>query len=75
MLALDGAADGLSCLQHIVQTAHLFLKPAAVLLLEIGHDQKDQLKKMIAECDQYENIAFYKDYSGYNRVVAIKKRA
>lgn len=74
LLALDGAADGLSCLQHIIQSAHLFLKPAGVLLLEIGHDQKERLKKMITECNQYENVVFYKDYSGYNRVVQMEKK-
>ena len=41
LLALDGAADGLSCLQHIIQNAHLFLKPAGILLLEIGHEGLD----------------------------------
>jgi release factor glutamine methyltransferase len=74
LLALDGDTNGLGGLQHIIQCAHLFLKPAGVLLLEMGHDQKDSIKTMIAEISKYENIVFYKDYSGYNRVVEMKAR-
>ncbi|MEJ2099225.1 MAG: peptide chain release factor N(5)-glutamine methyltransferase [Desulfobacterales bacterium] len=72
--ALDGAEDGLRCLRKIVQSAHLYLKPAGVLLLEMGADQKAQLKQMINKCGQYENIEFYKDYSGYDRIAAMTKR-
>ena len=74
LLALDGAADGLHCLRHIIQSAFLFLKPGGVIILEIGHDQKAPLKHMIAECGQYEGVDFYQDYSGYDRILQIKKK-
>jgi release factor glutamine methyltransferase len=74
LLALDGAADGLHCLRHIIQSAFLFLKPGGVIILEIGHDQKAPLKQMIAECGQYEGVDFYQDYSGYDRILQIKKK-
>ena len=74
LLALNGAEDGLQCLRQIIQSAYLYLKPAGVLLLEMGADQKEQLKQIISECGQYENIEFYKDYSGYDRIAAMTKR-
>jgi len=75
LLALDGAADGLHCLRHIIQSAYLFLNPRGVIILEIGHDQKAPLKQMIAECGQYEEVNFYQDYSGYDRILQMKKKS
>ena len=74
LAALNGAEDGLQCLRQIIQSAYLYLKPAGVLLLEMGADQKAQLKQIISECGQYEDIEFYKDYSGYDRIAAMTKR-
>ena len=75
LLALDGAADGLHCLRQIIQSGYLFLNPGGVIILEIGHDQKAPLKQMIAECGQYEEVDFYQDYSGYDRILQMKKKA
>jgi len=75
LLALDGAADGLRGLRHIIQSAFPFLKPRGGIILEIGHDQKAPLKQMIAECGHYEGVAFYQDYSGYDRILQMKKKA
>ena len=72
--ALNGAEDGLRCLRHIIQSAYRYLRPAGVLLLEMGDDQKAQLKQIISECGQYEDIQFYKDYGGYDRIAAMTKR-
>ena len=74
LVALDGSEDGLHCLRHIIQSAHLYLKPGGMLLLEMGHDQKAPLKQIIQRCDQYEDVAFYTDYSGYDRIVAMRKQ-
>ncbi|MGD2096165.1 MAG: peptide chain release factor N(5)-glutamine methyltransferase [Desulfobacterales bacterium] len=75
LVALDGSEDGLHCLRHIIQSAHVYLKPGGILLLEMGHDQKAPLKQIIQCCDPYEDVAFYTDYSGYDRIVAMRKRA
>jgi len=74
LTALDGAEDGLLCLRQIIQSAYLYLKPAGLLLLEMSDDQKAQLNQIISECGQYEDIEFYKDYSGYDRIAAMTKR-
>ena len=73
--ALDGAEDGLRCLRHIIECAHLYLKPAGVLLLEMGHDQQAALTQIIDACGQYEAARFYKDYSGHERIVSMRKRS
>jgi release factor glutamine methyltransferase len=73
--ALNGAKDGLRYLRHIIQCAYLYLKPAGVLLLEMGHDQKEPLKQIIDACGQYEDAKFYKDYSGHDRIVSMRKRS
>ena len=75
LVALDGSEDGLRCLRHIIQSAHRYLKPGGMLLLEMGHDQKVPLKQIIQRCDQYEDVAFYTDYSGYDRIIAMRKQA
>ncbi len=72
--ALDGAADGLHCLRHIIHRAYHFLKPGGALILEFGHDQKASLKQIIDACDEYEQVRFYQDYSGYDRILQMNKK-
>jgi len=73
--ALDGAEDGLRYLRHIIECAYRYLKPDGALLLEMGHDQKEPLKQIIDACGRYEAAEFYKDYSGHDRIVSVKKRS
>ena len=73
--ALDGDADGLHSLRIIIGSAYQFLKPGGALILEIGHDQKASLKQIIGECDEYERVCFYKDYSGYDRILKMNKKS
>jgi release factor glutamine methyltransferase len=72
--ALDGDKDGLCCLRHIIDDAHLNLSRKGSLLLEIGHDQKNKILKIIHKCGNYQDIVFTKDYSGYDRVVRMTKK-
>lgn len=71
--ALDGSLDGLSCFKRIICTAHDYLKPQGVLMLEIGHDQKDNIYRIFSDCDRYDDFNHAKDYSGYDRVVWMRK--
>ncbi len=75
LVALDGSTDGLQCLRHIIESAHHYLKPGGRLILEMGHDQKAPLTQIIDRSGRYEDIAFYTDYSGYDRIVAMQKNA
>jgi release factor glutamine methyltransferase len=72
--ALDGGEDGLSCLKHIVGHAHLYLRAQGNLLLEMGHDQKSDIERIVDECAAYEHIVYIKDYSGYDRVIQMRKK-
>lgn len=74
VVAIDGKEDGLACLRHIIFNAHEYLNNHGSLLLEIGHDQKNYIKKIIDKCNNYKDIVFTKDYSGYDRIVHIKKK-
>jgi release factor glutamine methyltransferase len=73
-IAIDGEEDGLSSLKHIIYSAHTLLKRYGTLFLEIGHDQRDAVSRIIENCGKYENIVFSKDYSRYYRVVQMSKK-
>jgi len=72
--ALDGGKDGLKSIKQIIEKAHFFLRDTGSLILEIGHDQKNEIQKIIDQCGRYENVIFHKDYGGHDRVVEMKKK-
>jgi len=72
--ALDGNEDGLSCLRYIIDNAHFYLQRKGHLLLEIGHDQRNDVQNIVDQCAKYENVVYTKDYSGYDRVVQMRKK-
>ena len=71
--ALNGDDDGLGCYRKIIGNAHRYLKPDGVLLLEIGHDQKEDVRQIANGWGRYVEFACSKDYSGYDRVVKMRK--
>ncbi|MCP4627999.1 MAG: peptide chain release factor N(5)-glutamine methyltransferase [bacterium] len=71
--ALNGDDDGLSCYRNIIGNAHNHLKPGGVLLLEIGHDQREDIRQIANACDRYMDFNCSKDYSGCDRVVKMRK--
>ncbi len=72
-LALDGGEDGLLFYKKIVQDAELFLEEGGRLIFEIGYNQGDAVKAIMAE--QFDEITVTNDYAGHPRVVSgvIKK--
>ena len=72
--ALDGDEDGLACFKKIIGSAHCYLKPHGMLLLEIGHDQKDDVHRIVSDCNFYDDFNHTRDYSGCDRVVWMRKR-
>jgi release factor glutamine methyltransferase len=72
--AIDGGEDGLSCLRYIINNAHFYIQRKGHLLLEIGHDQRDDVQKIVDQCAKYEKVVYTKDYSGYDRVIQMRKK-
>lgn len=73
--ALNGDTDGLACYRNIIGSAHCHLNADGVLVLEIGHDQREAICRIAADSDRYEGFSCAKDYSGYDRVVTMRKRS
>lgn len=74
VMALDGGEDGLQSINHIIRFAHLYLSKTGYMFLEIGHDQKSGVEKIIDSCNQFKEVVFKKDYSGYYRIVQMRKK-
>ena len=72
--ALDGGLSGIDSLEHIITTAPSYLRPNGHLLLEIGHDQRTLLERVIEKTGSYKETVFIKDYGGHNRVLSIRKK-
>lgn len=67
-LALDGGADGLDFYRRIIREAPEHLSPGGWLLLEIGSDQAEAVKALLAS--RYRDIAVYEDLNGLPRAAA-----
>lgn len=67
-LALDGSEDGLLFYRRIVQEAPDYLNPEGWLCMEIGYDQGEDLKTLLADSGKFTNIEIKKDLSGLDRV-------
>ncbi len=72
--ALDGGADGLSAIRHLMLRSHKYLTAEGLLLMEIGYDQRHDIEAAGRECGEYSEIRFEQDYSGLDRVAVLRKR-
>ena len=68
-IALDGGADGLIFYRRLLEICPKHIKKGGALLLEIGYDQKEPLTKLCEERGLAH--AFYRDFGGNDRVLAI----
>ncbi|EYE89812.1 N5-glutamine S-adenosyl-L-methionine-dependent methyltransferase [Fervidicella metallireducens AeB] len=66
--ALSGGEDGLYFYRKITKQAARLLKNGGLLAYEIGHDQREDVTSILVE-NGFENIEFFKDYAGHDRVV------
>ncbi len=67
-IALDGSSDGLKFYKKITEEAIHFLKKEGYLAYEIGSDQAEEVRDIMAS-KGFVNIEVYKDLSGLDRVV------
>jgi release factor glutamine methyltransferase len=66
-LALDGGEDGLDLIRIMLKQAKNILAKGAYLMFEIGYDQGDALRELLAQ-ENYQSIEIIKDYQGQDRV-------
>lgn len=67
-IALDGGEDGLKFYRCIAEKSSKYLKNDSYLLLEIGYNQKESVKKLL-DNNNFCNIECIKDLAGNDRVL------
>ena len=71
-LALDGGVTGMDFYEKIVEQAKCVLNNNGLLIFEIGYDELDQMKELIANNKEYTMLESVKDYGGNDRVVVCR---
>ena len=66
--ALDGGQSGLIFYEKITKNCKDFLNENAYIIYEIGHDQAEEVKKIMLE-NNFINIEILKDLAGLDRVI------
>lgn len=72
--ALDGDVDGLRDISTLIETGPRFLVSGGFLMIEIGHDQKSAVERMVENHPDCGDLFFRKDYAGHFRVAVITRR-
>ena len=67
-IALDGGEDGLKIYRIIKENINTYLKKDGSLVLEIGYNQKENLKKL------FEGAKCIKDYADNDRVIIWRRK-
>jgi release factor glutamine methyltransferase len=69
--ALDGGPDGLAVHRHIIGDASLYLRPGALLALEVGgvRDQSRAVAGLMAAAGSFRPPRIIRDYAGIERIV------
>jgi len=72
-LALFSGVEGLDLLQRLCRDAQrsAILKPGAVMLLEIGYQQREPLTRLLHELWPQVTITYQQDYSGWDRLLQL----
>ena len=66
--ALYGGKDGLLFYRHIIREAPYFLKEKGLLMMEVGYNQAEDVRKIL-EDSGFSDIDIYKDYASIKRIV------
>ena len=71
-LALDGGVTGMDFYEKIIEQAKYVLNNNGLLIFEIGYDELEQMKELIANNKEYTMLESVKDYGGNDRVVVCR---
>lgn len=66
-LALDGGADGLDCIRHLIETAPHYLQPGGILLFEMMAGQAPEVRRLLESQGSYQKISIHPDLAGIDR--------
>ena len=72
--ALEGGPEGLSCIRQIIEEAPSSLNSNGFLVIEIGEDQSEPLRKEWERASHLLLQGFRKDWGEIERIVIFKKR-
>jgi len=72
-IALFAGDDGLDVYRRIIEKADQFLKPEAVLMLEIGYAQGPAVKELLEQTEAFAEITIEKDVHDNDRIVIAKR--
>ena len=71
-LALDGGTDGLVVIRRLLGQAATIIRPAGMILLEIGADQGQAVVHLAQTILQSAQVEIYQDYARLDRVVQMQ---
>jgi release factor glutamine methyltransferase len=66
-LALDGGADGLDCIRHLINQAPDYLQPGGILLFEMMAGQAAEVRQLLNSQGSYQKITIHRDLAGIER--------
>ncbi|MFY9402286.1 MAG: peptide chain release factor N(5)-glutamine methyltransferase [Candidatus Omnitrophota bacterium] len=72
-IALDGGRDGLKFYRRIINEPKDYLQKGGILILEIGYNKSEELKKIFSLSKRFEIVEIIKDYNSIDRVVVAKR--
>ena len=67
-IALYAGDEGMDRLNVIAEKSGRFLVPGGFVAVEVGYDQAEKVKKRFSACG-FVDVAGYKDFNGYERVI------
>ncbi|MDM3859387.1 MAG: peptide chain release factor N(5)-glutamine methyltransferase [Aphanizomenon gracile PMC644.10] len=73
-LALDGGADGLDYIRHLINVSPDYLRPGGLWLIEMMAGQGSMVRELLVSNGNYGNISIHADLAGIERfAVAFKQ--
>ncbi|MDZ7951879.1 peptide chain release factor N(5)-glutamine methyltransferase [Nostoc sp. DedQUE09] len=66
-LALDGGADGLNCIRHLIKISPSYLQSGGVWLIEMMAGQADAVRELLQNQGSYCKIQIHADLAGIER--------
>jgi release factor glutamine methyltransferase len=74
LLALDGGADGLDCIRHLIETSPNYLRAGGVWLIEMMAGQADTVAQLLGDRGSYRDIQILPDLAGIDRFALAYRR-